>query len=249
MNSFQNKTVLISGAGKGIGRAITLAFAKEGANIAIFDKNPDFIKAIKKELDSLEVKSVTQVFDISNQMAIESFLKVVQIDLGKIDTLVNNAGFGMVKKFTQTTESDFDEVISTNFKGAFFLTQQTLPLINKDGNIIFITSIHAEHPSLDPVYDASKSAINNLVLNLSLGLAKDNIRVNAIAPGHIDVSIRRGKPRRQEDVPLTKKAGFPDDIAEACLFLADNLRARYITGVILPVTGGLHIPIARDIKF
>ncbi len=90
--------------------------------------------------------------------------------------------------------------------------------------------------------------IISLVANLALELAPKGIRVNAVAPGHIDVEAQE-EPREQGDVPLGKKAGLPRDVASACLFLSDNEKARYITGVILPVAGGLHIPIAKDIKF
>jgi len=154
----------------------------------------------------------------------------------------------LVKKFAETSESDFDLVLSTNFRGPFFLTQKAVKEMKEGSSIIFISSIHAGYPSLDATYDASKAAINSLVVNLALDFASRGIRVNAIAPGHIDVKTKRG-PRAQSDVPLGKKAGFSHDIAEACLFLADSEKARYITGLVLPVTGGLHIPVAKDIKF
>lgn len=244
---FKGKIVLISGGAKGIGKEIALSFAKNGAKIAVFDKDPNSLLNLQKELTDLGVENITTVVDISDFKTLNKFLTQIKQKFGRIDILINNAGFGLAKKIQETSFEDFDSVISTNLKGSLFLTQMSLPMIRDGGSIIFITSIHASNPSLDPTYDGSKAAINSLVLNLALALSPRKIRVNAIAPGHIDTSGAK-QPRKQKDMPLFKRAGLPKDIAEAALFLADNEKARIITGVILPVTGGLHIPIARDIK-
>jgi len=248
--TFKNKNVLVSGAGKGIGKDIALAFAKSGADVVFFDKDKEKVKAVAAEIKKIHTgkKLLAEAFDITKINRIEEFLKRVETEIGNIDILINNIGVGLVKRFSETTSDDFDLVLATNFKGPFFLTQKVTEKMKEGSSIIFISSIHASHPSLDPTYDASKAAINSFVANLSLELAKRKIRVNAIAPGHIDVEID-SKPRRQSDVPLGKKAGLPQDIANACLFLADKSKAGYITAVVLPVTGGLHIPIAKDIKF
>ncbi|KKQ67077.1 MAG: Short-chain dehydrogenase/reductase SDR [Candidatus Daviesbacteria bacterium GW2011_GWA2_38_24] len=246
--NFSEKVIVISGAAKGIGKATALEFANLGGKVAIFDKDQDAVLEIKNELEKLSSNFLVNNVDITNLNEVERFLSRVREKFGNIDVLVNNAGFGFTKKFEQTSPQEFDAVLNTNFKGAFFLTQKALPILNNRASIIFITSIHAEHPSLDPTYDSSKAAINSFVTNLALQLSSREIRVNAIAPGHIDVNTE-SSPRDQEGVPLYKKAGFPKDIANACVFLADNERARYITGTILPVTGGLHIPIAKDLKF
>lgn len=243
-----NKVVLISGAGKGIGRACALAFAEQGAKVALFARDEKTLQQVKKAIQKYNVPYVIQSVDINQSIAVEHFVKTVVKELGKIDILINNAGLGLVKKFETTSEEEYETVMSTNFKGSFFLTQRCMRYFQKNANIIFVSSIHSEHPSLDPIYDASKAAINNLVLNLALSFAPKNIRVNAVVPGHIDVQTIL-KPRSQKDVPLGKKAGLPNDVANACLFLADNEKARYITGVLLPITGGLHIPIAKDINF
>lgn len=247
-DEFKNKVVLVSGAGKGIGRQIALVFAREEAKIAFFARDRQRVEEVEKEIKKSGGRVLASAFDITKIGQIDEYLRDVKSKFGKIDVLVNNIGVGLVKRFSETTESDFDLVFSTNLKGPFFLTQKVASEMKEGSNIIFITSIHAEHPSLDPTYDASKAAVNSLVANLALGLAAKGIRVNAIAPGHIDVETK-GKPRQQSDVLLGRKAGLPQDVANACLFLADNEKARYITGVVLPVTGGLHIPIAKDIKF
>ncbi len=241
------KVVLVSGAGKGIGKAIVLAFAKAHAKVAFFDQVPDRISEVEEELNKLGSKYLTKQLDGKNIEGMDQFVDEIIEKLGPIDVLINNLGVGMTKRFSETTQDVFDQIYDTNLKSPFFLTQKVVSQMKPGSNIIFITSIHSEHPSLDPTYDGSKTSINNLVINLALGLGQKEIRVNGIAPGHIDVNTS-DKPREQEDVPLFKEAGLPEDVAQACLFLADNVRARYITGAIIPVTGGLHIPIARDIK-
>ncbi len=246
--NYQDKVVVITGASKGIGKACALTFAEQGAKVALFAKEKKEIDQVQKELKKLTNNYLVETLDVNDQKAVKKFLEKVTKQFGKIDVLINNAGFGLVRRFHNTTEKDFDAVMNTNFKAAFFLTQMTIPLLNKDANIIFISSIHSEHPSLDPAYDASKTALNNLMLNLTLTLAPRGVRVNTLTPGHIDVKDPEN-PRIQTDVPLGKTAGVPLDVAKACLFIADNNLARYITGIILPITGGLHIPIAKDIIF
>jgi len=243
--SFRDKLVLVSGAGEGIGKEIATSFAKEGANIAFFDKRREKVNEVKKELDLLGVKVIAEVIDITRIEQLEFFIKTIENKIGITDILINNVGIGLVKKFYATNQKDFDLVLSTNLKGPFFLTQKVTEKMKNGSSVIFVTSIHAKYPSLDPTYDASKAAINSLVLNLALELAKKGIRVNAIAPGHIDTKDGKN-PRYQEDVPLGKMAGVSADIAQSCLYLADPIKAKYVTGIILPVTGGLHIPRAAD---
>ncbi len=243
---YLNQVVLVSGAG-GIGKSILLAFGQKGAKVAFFDKDPNQLREARDLLNKQKIQNFAAELDITDVDKLEFFLADVKKKLGPVNVLINNVGLGLVKKFLQTQPNDLERVWKTNFAGSFFLTQKIVKDMNKGGNIIFITSIHAKHPSLDPSYDSSKAAVSSLVANLSLELAKREIRVNAIAPGHIDIKTQNF-PREQEDVPLFKKAGLPEDIAKACLFLADNNQARYITGAILPVTGGLHIPIARNIE-
>lgn len=227
--NFKDKVVLITGGYQGIGRATAEKFLVAGARVAVFDK---------ERLDLPGVLSGEG--DIADFEEVERFVATVEQDLGKINVLVNNVGFGFAKHFFDTTPQDFDQVFAVNLKGPFFLTQRVAKNMKNGDSITFITSIHATNPSLDPTYDGSKAAINNLVLNLSLELASQGVRVNAIAPGHIDTKNKN--PRDAEDVPLTKKAGTPENIADAALFLSDSEKASYITGAIFPVTGGLHTP-------
>lgn len=246
-SQFQNKVVVVSGAGRGIGRTIALSFAAQGAKLALFDKDSELCDDLEQELSKLDIPHMVSNFDINETEKLSQFIEQVKTELGQIDVLINNVGYGVGRRFKETSPSDYQSVMNTNFGGAFMLTKIVEPAMNDGANIIFISSIHAIQPSLDPVYDASKAAINNLVLNLAISLSQRNIRVNAITPGHIDVSGVED-PRFQSDVFLGKKAGLPEDVANACLFLADNIQARYITGVILPVSGGIHIPISRDLE-
>lgn len=229
MNVFQDKVVLITGGYQGIGNACARKFLEQGAKVAVFDKE-------KTQMEGVLVG----VGDIADTDAVKQFVKQVEQKLGRVNILINNVGFGFAKNFFNTTYQDFDHVFATNLKGPFFLTQRVAAKMEHGDSVLFITSIHATNPSLDPTYDGSKAAINNLVLNLSLELAPQGVRVNAIAPGHIDT--KNETPREQKDVPLGKKAGQPSNIADAVVFLSDSEKASYITGAILPVTAGLHIP-------
>jgi len=229
MNNFKDQVVLITGGYQGIGRAVAEKFLEKEARVAIFDKEPT-------DLDS----ALSGVGDIQDSAQVENFLSQVEEKFGEVNILINNVGLGLVKRFFETTNSDFDKVFGVNLKGPFFLTQKVASKMTEGDSILFITSIHAESPSGDPTYDASKAAINNLVLNLSLELSQKGVRVNAIAPGHIDT--KNNEPRVQPDVPLGGKAGTPEEIAKAVLFLSNPEKAGYITGAILPVTAGLHIP-------
>lgn len=229
MTNLENKVVLITGGYQGIGKACAKKFLDRGYRVAVFDKE-------KIELDGV----LAGVGDISDFSAVLSFISTVEQDLGQINILINNVGFGYSKRFFETTMEDFDKVFAVNLKGPFFLTQSVSKKMKAGDSILFITSIHATNPSLDPTYDGSKAAINNLVMNLSLDLAPQGVRVNAIAPGHIDT--KNTNPRVAEDVPLGKKAGAPENIADAALFLSDPVVSSYVTGVVLPVTAGLHIP-------
>lgn len=229
MNNFQNKVILITGGYQGIGNAIAKEFINLKAKVAVFDKEKSSVSGV-----------YVGIGDIRDEKAVSSFLKTVEEKLGPVNVLVNNVGLGLVKRFFQTTQDNFDMVFDINLKAPFFLTQKVAGKMGDGDSIIFITSIHVTNPSLDPTYDSSKAAINNLVLNLSLDLAEKGIRVNAIAPGHIDT--KNDNPRGQEDVPLGKVAGLPKNIADAAVFLSDPQQASYITGAILPVTAGLHIP-------
>lgn len=229
MNKFQDKVVLITGGYQGIGAACARKFLDQGCRVAVFDK------------EKVEIPGVLAgVGDITDTTSVAHFVDQVEQQLGKINILINNVGFGFAKHFFDTTSENFDQVFSVNLKGPFFLTQRIATKMGQGDSILFITSIHATNPSLDPTYDGSKAAINSLVTNLALELAPKGVRVNAIAPGHIDT--KNETPRVQEDVPLGKAAGKPSNIADAALFLSDADSASYITGVILPVTAGLHIP-------
>src|SRR3990172_8787030 len=175
MNKFSDKVVLITGGYQGIGNSVAKKFQELGAKVAVFDKEETLIPGV-----------FGGVGDITDAKAVETFIEKVEKSFGRVNILINNVGLGLVKQFFQTSQEDFDKVFGVNLKGPFFLTQRVARKMAEGDSIIFITSIHATNPSLDPTYDGSKAAINNLVMNLALELAAKSVRVNAIAPGHID---------------------------------------------------------------
>lgn len=244
--TFKNKVVVVSGAGEGIGKNIVLSFARKDSKVVFFDKNKQAVDELKRELSQYPIQFQAEVLNISNIKKVNDLIEKIWRMFGQIDILINNVGIGAQVRFFDITPSLLELVWKTSYRGPFFLTQKVVEKMNEGGNILFISSIHAEHPSLDPAYDGTKAAINSLIANLALQLSQRKIRVNGIAPGHIDTKTA-GEPMKKPDVPLFKKAGLPKDIAQACLFLADNQKAGYITGIILPVSGGLHLPISLNL--
>lgn len=244
---FNGKIIIITGGASGIGKAICLEFAKVGGIPIILDKDQNALFTLQEELKTLNLNFFSKVIDLTNLQEIKLVVEEVKQRYGKVDILINNVGIGSAKRFFDTKTEDFDLVIATNIKGPLFLTQEVVSLMEPGANIVFISSIFATQPSLDLCYDLTKAAINHLVTDLALQLAHKEIRVNGIAPGHIDTKTTT-TPRVQSDVPLFGKAGLPADVAKACLFLTNNDSAGYITGAMLPVTGGLHLPVPKDLS-
>lgn len=241
MSTFQDKTVLVTGASQGLGKAIASGFAAEGARVIVTSENEEGLAQAVAEIGKLGKTEVGKVvFDISVPDEVEQAVSRIEEKFGRVNILINNVGVGVAKNFRETTLVDFDKVVKTNLRGPFFFTQGIVKNMKEGDSIIFVTSIHADRPSLDPTYDGTKAAINNWTKNLALELASSGIRVNAIAPGHVDKETS-GEPREQKDVPLTGRAGLPVDVSNACLFLSDPKKARYITGQILEVGGGLSL--------
>ena len=225
---FTNKTVLITGASTGIGRAIAQRFIKEGAHVIVFGRN-------KPDLD-VEFYRV----NVSKESEIKNAMK----RLRKLDVLVNNAGVLFLEDIDHSTRK-FDVTLDVNLKGSFWMCKYTLPLIRKSkGNIINISSLIGVMPSNDVIaYCISKAGIISLTKNLAQQCAPQGVRVNAILPGPIDTSMLRSTVSSNKEMheyarnnPM-RRLGKPEDIAAAVAFLASD-DASYITGALLNVDGG-----------
>jgi len=242
----KGKSALMTGASRGIGRAIAIKFAENKAYIGI-NYNTDekgaqeTLKTIKeKDADGILLKA-----DVSNIKDVEKMVKTFTDKTKKIDILVNNAGIYDRKKFEKISFEDWEKVISINLGGCFNLCKVALPYMKAGGKIIFISSQLALKGSNHGAnYAASKAGILGLARSLSLELADKKINVNAIAPGTIDTNIianytKEERQKRINEIPL-KRLGKAEDLANTCLFLASDLSS-YITGETINVNGGLYI--------
>ena len=244
----KGKTALVTGAGRGIGRAIALTLAGYGADVAVnYSGSREKAEETAEEIRAMGRKAVLIQADISKQEDCERMFREMESSLGTIDILVNNAGITRDNLAVRMSESEFDQVIDTNLKGAFFCMKMAGKAMMKarKGRIISISSISGVRGNAGQInYCAAKAGIIGMTKCLAKELASRNITVNAVAPGYIDTDMtavlsEKVKEQVLQQVPL-KRMGQPRDIAETVAFLASD-RAAYITGQTIQVDGGMGI--------
>ena len=239
------KTVLITGASRGIGAAIAEAFAEAGfLPIINYTKNNSAAQALSQKIqDKFNIKSLVYKCDVSDSEAVRKMFG----EIGEIDVLVNNAGISQQKLFTDITDEDWRKMMSVNLDGVFYCSREALKgmIKRKSGSIINVSSMWGEvGASCEVHYSASKSAVIGLTKALAKEVAPSNIRVNCIAPGVIDTDMIKDfddetRNALVEETPLLR-LGKPEDIANAAVFLASE-KASFITGQTLSVNGGFVI--------
>ena len=246
MKLLEGKTVIITGASRGIGKGIAEVFAKQGANIAFTYRASDKkAKALEVALSSNECKAKGYKSDASDFEAAQQLATDVMEEFGSIDVLINNAGITKDGLLIRMSEEDFDSVMDVNMKSVFNMTKAVIRtmLKQKKGSIINMSSVvGVKGNSGQANYSASKAAINGFTKSTALELGSRNIRCNAIAPGFIETEMTEvlGKEQVEEwrnSIPL-KRGGTSEDIANATLFLASDMSA-YVTGQVLHVCGGM----------
>ena len=246
MKLLEGKTVVITGAARGIGRGIAKVFANQGANIAFtFINQEDQAKALEDELSANGCKVKRYISDASDFDAAQELVANVLEDFGSIDVLVNNAGITKDGLLMRMTENDFDKVMDVNMKSVFNMTKAVLrPMLKqRKGSIINMSSVVGVKGNAGQAnYSASKAAINGFTKSTALELGSRNIRCNSIAPGFIETEMTKALDEDQiqewrNAIPL-KRGGTTDDIANATLFLASDMSS-YITGQVLHVCGGM----------
>ena len=246
MKLLEGKTVIITGASRGIGRGIAEVFAIQGANIAFTYRSSDEkAKALEDELSANGCKVKGYKSDASNFEAAQQLAVDVLEEFGSIDVLVNNAGITKDGLLMRMSENDFDSVMDINMKSVFNMTKAVLrPMLKqRKGSIINMSSVVGVKGNAGQAnYSASKAAINGFTKSTALELGSRNIRCNSIAPGFIETEMTDalGGEQIQEwrnSIPL-KRGGTTEDIANSALFLASDMSA-YVTGQVLHVCGGM----------
>lgn len=237
----KNKTAVVTGAGKGIGKGIAIALAKEGYNIVVSDIILDDCENVAGQIKETGIQALAVKCDVSRKDEVGDLFSKVAEKFGGVDILVNNAGIYPSVSFEKMSEDDWDQVMNINLKGMFFCTKEALKKMPEGGRIINISSIAAEVGFFGLVhYCASKGGVNAFTRALSLELAQRKITVNAVAPGAIDTpgakSDEGTKKQTIAAIPL-KRMGQPEDIANAVAFLASK-ESGYITGQTIIVDGG-----------
>ena len=246
MKLLEGKTVIITGASRGIGRGIAEVFAKQGANIAFtYHSSDEKAKDLEDELSANGCKVKGYKSDASNFEAAQQLAVDVLEEFGSIDVLVNNAGITKDGLLMRMSENDFDSVMDINMKSVFNMTKAVLrPMLKqRKGSIINMSSVVGVKGNAGQAnYSASKAAINGFTKSTALELGSRNIRCNSIAPGFIETEMTKalGEDQIQEwrnTIPL-KRGGTTQDIANSALFLASDMSA-YVTGQVLHVCGGM----------
>ena len=248
MNMLEGKVALVTGASRGIGRAIALQLASDGAKVAInFAGNTAKAEEVKAEIESNGGEALLVQADVANVEAVDEMIKKVTDTWGKIDILINNAGITRDSLLIRMKDTDFDTVISTNLKGVYNCTKAVSKLMIKQrsGRIVNMASIVALTGNAGQTnYAAAKAGIIGFSKSAAKELAARGVTVNVVAPGFIETDMTSVlsdniKETMLKDIPLGR-VGKPEDIANAVKFLVSD-QAAYITGQVLRVDGGMSM--------
>jgi 3-oxoacyl-[acyl-carrier protein] reductase len=252
MTTLHNKTALVTGASRGIGRATALALAETGAHVLVhYGRSVQEAQSLVESIHSKGGRADAIRADLATPEGAASLAKEARSIIGdRLDILVANAGVSKNATIKDHTIEDFDNLFATNVRSPFFLVQQLLPVLGEGSNIIVISSIGAHSvvgkPSLDSpsllAYSSTKGALETLVKNWAAILGPRSIRVNAVAPGVIDTDMSnftKTEAGREATLGMQalKRIGKPEDVADVVAFLASD-KARWITGASIPVDGG-----------
>ncbi|MCM1110361.1 MAG: 3-oxoacyl-[acyl-carrier-protein] reductase [Clostridium sp.] len=248
MKLLEGKTALITGAARGIGKAIAIKFAQEGANIAFTDLNIDEnAEETRSEIAALGVEVKAYASDASNFAQTQEVVAKVVADFGRIDILVNNAGITKDGLMMRMTEEQWDRVITVNLKSAFNFINAVLPVMlrQRSGSIINMASVVGVHGNAGQAnYAASKAGLIALAKSIAQEVGSRSIRANAIAPGFIETAMTAALPDNvreewKKKIPL-RRGGKAEDIANVATFLASDLSS-YVTGQVIQVDGGMNM--------
>ena len=245
------KTALVTGGGRGIGRAIALALAREGAQVAVLDILADNAAAVAREIEAMGVKALALPADLTKRAQVERAVADALAQFGQIDILVNNAGWDRMEMFLDSEEETWDKIIAINFKGILYVCKAALPsmVARGQGKVISIASDAGRAGSTgEAVYAGTKGAIIAFSKTLAREMARHKITVNVVCPGLTETpllqGIREQSPKTEKVIEAVTRAiplgrvGQPEDVAGAVVYLASPA-ADFVTGQTISVSGGL----------
>ena len=244
---FAGQTAIVTGAGRGMGRAVAIGLAAEGANVVVAELDVASASDVASEIQKSGGRALAVNVDISSVAEVRLLFQRTVAEFGGVEILVNNAGIGIAKPLVEYTEADWDKQLGVNLKGMFFATQEAARLMipKRRGKIVNFASTAAFVSSSTPetAYDISKGGVRQLTISVAAELAPYNINVNAVAPGTImtDLTLRvlnteEKMARASAKIPLAR-LGKPEDMVGPVLFLCSD-EASYVTGHVLVVDGG-----------
>ena len=248
MGLLSGKTALVTGAARGIGKALALRFAEEGANIAftdlVIDENGE---ATRQEIEAKGVKCLAYASNAADFAETEEIVKKIHADFGQIDILVNNAGITKDGLMLRMSEAQWDAVINVNLKSAFNFIHACLPIMmrQRGGSIINMSSVVGVHGNAGQAnYSASKAGMIALAKSVAQEMGSRGVRANSIAPGFIETAMTHQLPEDvrkdwMQKIPL-RRGGQAEDVANVAVFLASDLSS-YVTGQVIQVAGGMNM--------
>jgi 2-hydroxycyclohexanecarboxyl-CoA dehydrogenase len=244
----EGKNALVTGAGRGIGRAIALALARDGARVAVADVDGASADAVAAEIAGLDGKAIGVRVDLTRRPEVEAMVARAVSELGSVDVLVNNAGWDFVQPFLESDEETWDRIIALNFKGVLYTCRAAVPLMIErgGGRVVNIGSDAGRGGSYgQAVYSGTKGAVIAFSKTLAREVARHKVAVNVVCPGLTETNLlqecRQRLPKVMDAVTRAipwGRVGAPEEVAEAVAFLASPA-AEYITGQTLSVSGGL----------
>ena len=241
----KDKIALVTGAAQGIGKAIAVRLAREGANLAICDMNDGMAQQTASEIAALGVKTISQKVNVTQEKDVQVCVDKVIDTFGRIDILVNNAGITRDGLLIRMKEEDWDLVLAVNLRGTFNFTKAVAKSMmkNRSGKIVSVASIIGLIGNAGQAnYAASKAGVIGLTKSVAKELASRGVNVNDVAPGFIDTAMTQAlseenRKKMLDLVPLGRM-GTPEDVADVVLFLSSDL-ARYVTGQVITIDGGM----------
>ncbi len=240
------KKVVVTGSGRGIGRAIAIKLAREGADVMAADIDAESVQKVAEEIKRLGVKGIGVRVDVSKKEEVEKIFETAKEEFGRLDVLVNNAGINRDALLHKMTDEEWTQVLAVNLTGVFFCTRKAAKIMRDQryGRIINISSAGWLGNIGQTNYSASKAGVVGLSKTVARELAPRGITVNVICPGFIDTEMTRAVPEKIKEIILnripTRRIGKPEEVANVVAFLASD-EASYVTGAIIDVGGGMVV--------